>query len=93
MIRDHDASRWFFASENDVAATLALHNETDFLQGEPKCARKGPLGFSSWERGGDFDVFTIGLDWDCLAGIADVLQIELDGFFNILQDFRAGVTL
>ena len=33
MIRDYDASRWFFASENDVAATLALHNETDFLQG------------------------------------------------------------
>ena len=38
MIRDDDASRRLFASENDVAATLAFHNETDFLQGPNQSA-------------------------------------------------------
>jgi hypothetical protein len=51
------------------------------------------LGFSSWERSGDFDVLTIGLDGDCLACVADILQIKLNGLFDILEHFHPGIAL
>ena len=49
--------------------------------------------FWSWKSGGDFDVLAIRFDGNCLTGFADVLQIQLNGFFDVLEHFCAGVAL
>jgi hypothetical protein len=44
VIGDDDTGRWIVSTEDDVAAALALHNETNFFQGANQSATERSVG-------------------------------------------------